>query len=72
MKKLQLFINGKEIIASDGLMYVDGRFNISSVKNAVIERNNKYAANFPNKVANGFSFYKGNEIRNGCSNVIEL
>lgn len=59
MKTLQLFKDGKQILASDGIMYVDGRFNASSIKQAVIERNTRYAKNFPHKLADGFATYSG-------------
>jgi hypothetical protein len=63
MKILQLFTNDSEIIASDGIMYVDGRFSIYSIANAVRERNKKMA-NFPHKICDGFAIYKNNCIAN--------
>lgn len=65
MKILQLFTNDTEIIASDGIMYVDGRFNLCSIANAVRERNARVAKNFPYKVCDGFAIYKNNRIANG-------
>lgn len=59
MKTLQLYHNGKEILATDGIMYVDGRFNHRSIVNAVKERNNRYEKNFPHKVATEFGIYAG-------------
>jgi|GEM_PF-3798730 len=63
--KLQLFIDNKEILATDGTMIVDGRFSIYSITNAVRERNEKFAKNFPHKVCDGFAIYKGDKISNG-------
>jgi hypothetical protein len=54
MKKLQLTQNGKEIIATNGVLYVDGRFNIQSIKSEVLRRNERFKANFPHKLADGF------------------
>lgn len=34
MKILQLFKDGKQIIATDGIMYVDGRLNPANIKRA--------------------------------------
>lgn len=62
MKKLQLFKDGREIIASDGIMYVDGRLNLSNIRISVINRNKSYAKNFPHKIANQFAIYSGRNI----------
>ena len=59
MKTLQLFRDGSEIIASDGIMYVDGRLNINNVIAQVKKRNERYKANFPHKVADQFAIYTG-------------
>jgi len=54
---LQLFDEeGKEILASDGIMYVDGRYNMNNVIEAVKERN-KRMKNFPHKIAYSFAIY---------------
>lgn len=59
MKTIQLFKDGKEIIASDGIMYVDGRYNLNSIRREVIARNGRYAKNFPHKLADSFAIYSG-------------
>ena len=59
MKILQLFKDGKEIIATDGILYVDGRFNRNNIAEAVRFRNSKFAANFPHKLADSFAIYSG-------------
>lgn len=59
MKTLQLFKDGKELLGSDSCMYVDGRFNMSSIVNAVKERNEHFAKNFPHKTADSFAIYQG-------------
>ena len=59
MKLLQLFKDGKQLLGSDGILYVDGRFNAQSIKLAVIERNKKYNAYFQHKIADSFSIYNG-------------
>lgn len=51
---LRLTQNEKEILSSDSLLYVDGRLSINNIKEKVKERNNRYAKNFPNKLADGF------------------
>lgn len=57
MKILQLFKDGKQIIASDGVMYVDGRLNSASIYREVRARNNRFAVNFPHKVADQYAIY---------------
>ncbi len=59
MKTLQLYRGDKEIIASDGIMYVDGRFNPANIKREVIARNKRVIKNFPHKVADSFAIYHG-------------
>lgn len=59
--KLQLFVDGSEILGSDGIMYVDGRFNMCSIVLAVKERN-KRMVNFPPKVCDSFAMYNGRTI----------
>ena len=71
MKTLQLFKDGKQIMASDGIMYVDGRFNLSNIKQEVIARNKRYAANFPHKIADSFAVYRG-RIGSQLGNIINL
>lgn len=70
MKTLQLFKDGKEIIATDGILYVDGRFNLSNIKREVNNRNGRMQ-NFPHKIADSFAIYKGS-IRNGYGRIIRL
>lgn len=59
MKIIQLFKDGKQIIASDGVMYVDGRFNAASIYREVRARNNRFAVNFPHKIADQYAVYSG-------------
>lgn len=70
MKTLQLFKNNKEIIATDGIMYVDGRFNMKSIRLEVNNRNSRMI-NFPSKIADSFAIYKGS-IKNGFGQIINL
>ena len=56
MKKIILTQRGSDILGSDGLMYIDGRLSINSVKMKVSERNKSYKKNFPHKIADGFYF----------------
>lgn len=71
MKIVQLFKDGKQIIASDGVMYVDGRFNIHSIKQEVRALNSRRTANFPNKIADSFAIYHG-RIGGSLGPVINL
>lgn len=71
MKTLQLFKDGQKIIATDGILYVDGRFNIENVKNEVRKRNTRFVKNFPNKVADSFAIYQ-NRIGSKLGNIIKL
>ncbi len=47
------------MIASDGVMKVDGRFNLESIKEAVRSRNKGFEKNFPHKVATAFAICTG-------------
>lgn len=57
MTTLQLFKDGKELLASDGIMYVDGRYSMNRIKDEVRKRNEQFAANFPHKIADSFAIY---------------
>jgi len=70
MKTLQLFKDGKEIIATDGVVYVDGRFNLNSIIREV-KRRNERMINFPYKIADSFAVYKG-AIRNGYGQITRM
>ena len=59
MKTIQLFREGKQMIATDGIMKVDGRFNAASIYREVRARNNRFAVNFPHKVADQYAVYRG-------------
>ena len=63
-----LTINGKDILGSDGVMYIDGRKNLYGQIMEVKERNKSYAKNFPHKVCNGF--YKVNDQFKRISSTI--
>ena len=57
MKYIQLFKDGKQLLATDGIMRVDGRFNAASIYREVRARNNRFAVNFPHKVADQYAVY---------------
>ena len=48
--------DGQRIIASDGLMIIDGRLNIENTKKEVRKRNERYKRYFPHKVCDSFYF----------------
>ena len=52
--KVILFRDKKEILGSDGLMKIDGRYNLSSIRQTIIDRNKRVVKNFPNKVADAY------------------
>ena len=52
--KILLFRNNQRIIGSTGFMNVDGRFNRSSIRQTIIDRNKRVVNNFPNEVADAF------------------
>lgn len=68
MTKIILTIDGKDILGSDGLMYIDGRKNLYNQIMEIKERNKTYAKNFPNKIANGY--YKVNDRLERVSSTI--
>ena len=49
--KILLFRNNKPILGSTGFMNIDGRFNQSSIRQTIIDRNKKVVKNFPHEVA---------------------
>lgn len=55
---------GKEILGSDGIMKIDGRYNLSSTVITVRERNKRYMKNFPHLIASGFMYKNTNRIHN--------
>jgi hypothetical protein len=71
MKTIQLFKENKMIMATDGIMHVDGRLNLNSIINEVNKRNLNFAKNFPHKIADSFSIYT-NRIGGTMSNIINL
>ena len=52
--KVILFRDKKEILGSTGFMNVDGRYNQSSIRQTIIDRNKRVVKNFPNEVANAY------------------
>ena len=54
MKKVLLFKDGKSILGTDGLMYIDGRYNLNSIKEEVKNHNKTLIKNFPHLVADAF------------------
>lgn len=53
--KILLFRNNKPILGSTGFMNVDGRFNSSSIRQTIIDRNKRIVKNFPNEVADAYA-----------------
>jgi hypothetical protein len=70
MKKAFLTIKGEELLGSDGLMFIDGRYNLGSQINAVKQRNERFKKNFPHKVADGF--YIVDERLNQVGEIINI
>ena len=52
--KILLFRNNQRIIGSTGFMNVDGRYNLSSIRQSIIDRNKRYVKNFQHLVADAF------------------
>lgn len=52
--KVILFRDKKEILGSDGLMKIDGRYNLSSIRQSIIDRNKRYVKNFQHLVADAY------------------
>ena len=62
--KLQLYHqDGSLMIASDGVMQVDGRYGFERILEEVRSRNKRYEKNFPHKIAGWFSFYPNNSFK---------
>ena len=56
MRKAILYRENNCIPASSGLVYLDGRFNLCSIKNYIKDRNKRVEANFPHLICDGFRF----------------
>ena len=52
--KILLFRNNQRITGSTGFMNVDGRYNQSSIRQTIIDRNKRVVKNFPHEVANAY------------------
>ena len=52
--KILLFRNKQRILGSTGFMNVDGRYNQSSIRQTIIDRNKRVVKNFPNEVADAY------------------
>ena len=48
--KILLFRNKQRILGSTGFMDVDGRYNQSSIRQTIIDRNKRVVKNFPNEL----------------------
>lgn len=56
MKRVILYIDDISILGSDGLLHIDGRFNLESTKEYIRNRNKRVEKNLPKLVCNGFRF----------------
>ena len=70
MKRVILTQNEKDILGSDGLLLIDGRLNLESIKEIIFARNYRMKKNFPYKVADGF--YLAGEHLKQISKIYEL
>ena len=70
MQKIALTKNGKEILGSDGIMFIDGRKTITNQIEEVKKRNKSLIKNFPHKVADGF--YKVDRQYKQISDIINF
>ena len=67
--KILLFRNNKPILGSTGFMNIDGRFNRSSIRQTIIDRNKRVVKNFPHEVADAYAIcderlnYKNENIK---------
>ena len=52
--KILLLRNNQRILGSTGFMNVDGRYNQSSIRQTIIDRNKRVVKNFPNEVADAY------------------
>ncbi len=56
MKKIRLINNKQDILGSDGILYLDGRWNMDSIFEFIRARNYRMKKNFPHKLAHKFYF----------------
>ena len=52
--KILLFRNNQRILGSTGFMNVDGRYNQSSIRQTIIDRNKRVVKNFQHLVADAY------------------
>lgn len=57
-----LYREGKPLLGSDGIYFVDGRFNNESIKEEVRKLNNNRKKNFPHRMADAFAKVNGRSI----------
>ena len=57
-KYIQLYRDNIQILATDGIMKVDGRFNNSTIWREVRKRNISFSYNFPHKIATSYAIYQ--------------
>ena len=58
--KVILFRDNQRILGSTGFMNVDGRYNQSSIRQTIIDRNKKVVKNFPHEVADAYVICNNN------------
>lgn len=69
--KILLFRNNKPILGSTGFMNVDGRYNQSSIRQTIIDRNKRLVKNFPHEVADAYVICD-NELNYNDNNIKTL
>lgn len=68
MARIILTRGGADVLGSDGLLHVDGRKSLSTIKEMVRERNRTFEKNFPDKVADGF-YIAGEKLKRISANI---
>lgn len=56
MKKVILRREGRDLVGSYQLAYIDGRFNLQSTINYLLDRNKRFEKNLPHIMADEFYF----------------
>ncbi len=59
MKRIQLYKDGREILGSDGIMFMDGRYGSERITAEVKKHVDTYRKNFPHLVADEYGIYAG-------------
>lgn len=72
MKRVRLFKDGQEMLGSDGRLYLDGRLNLNSITQKVLEVREERIKNNWGSIPDAFALYIGNNTSNGYGKIHKI